>query len=728
MNENPFVPAFLSSLSFATGLAGVTYLKALALRNGFKISCRDSIKGETIRLQCHRGSRNGGKSKTTKTDCPFALKLRKHEAKFVLMPQCNLEHNHELLPSGRERLPDDVESCVRSMLAVGISRPLILAFIRERTGRFLSRQELSTLFEAECVQAIGTETADLIAQVEAEGGMCYVFDFPDGDDVVRAAVFTLTAIEAANLEKFGDVLFLDGTAIRNVMGWTTVPVTLIDDSKEILSGGLLFTAFEREEIYIWFLQTLHGILVDRLRTIFTDEDSALLPAIVRLQVEHPEIAHRLCGFHKRRNFEARVRAVTRDAHVSTEAIKLFDEFIYGKRQEIVEQATEQLRKLIPELVDYIDSELQPYLSHLTEAFRGEALTLGYHSTGVSESSNHMLLRNLPVATHTLADIRAGFSRAHQIKAATSVERIGRQFHIVHFLERDFGIKLHRPICHWIDRLVAQSKLWQTQRSSDFGLYEARHGDNVWLLRYDGETSPQCQCNEASATALPCPHMITLFRDIGGCKCFPVQMIAPRWIPNFDQITMPTLPTLQIQEHDQILKALSNVSSDSEQEERRGMEAPAEDFQFPGPFAGRNETASDRYRRVLHIGKEIAQKASRNEERYNGIVEDLRQIRDSLSEAVTGEIRDAVGKPRGRPRARGHSHPDPAARKHCPLCDSASHHILDCRYYAIFRSEQEKFSTASQSKIHCKLCHHAGHRKDTCPVLRISREKIREESN
>jgi hypothetical protein len=59
------------------------------------------------------------------------------------------------------------------------------------------------------------------------------------------------------------------------MGWTTVPVTLVDDSKEILSGGFLFTAFEREEMYLWFLQTLQGILVDHLRMIFTDDDSAL---------------------------------------------------------------------------------------------------------------------------------------------------------------------------------------------------------------------------------------------------------------------------------------------------------------------------------------------------------------------------------------------------------------------------------------------------------------------
>jgi hypothetical protein len=233
------------------------------------------------------------------------------------MEQSTLEHNHPLLQNGHERLLDDVESYARSMSAVGIPRSLILAFLQERTGRFLSRQELSSLFEAESVDVMGTETADLIAYVEAEGRMCYICEFPDGDDFVRAAVFTISAIEATNLNRFDDVLFLDSTAIRNAMGWTMVPVTLVDDSKEILSGGLSFTAFEREETYIWFLRTLHGILVDPLRTVFTDEDSALLSAVVHLRVEHPGIAHQLCMFHKRR---VRTRSrVRRDARWNRES-------------------------------------------------------------------------------------------------------------------------------------------------------------------------------------------------------------------------------------------------------------------------------------------------------------------------------------------------------------------------------------------------------------------------
>jgi hypothetical protein len=208
------------------------------------------------------------------------------------MEQCNLEHNHEMLTNRPEALPDDIASTVRAMLSVGVPKALVLAFVHETTGRCLSRQELSSGFGAESVPVLRVESAELIANVEADGGICHVYDLPDGDDFARADVFTLTQEESMNLTRFGDVLFLDGTAIRNAMGWATVPVTLVDDCKEIISGGLLFTAFEREEIYVWFLATLSRILEDKRRTIFSDEDSALGPAVVHLRLDRPEIAHR----------------------------------------------------------------------------------------------------------------------------------------------------------------------------------------------------------------------------------------------------------------------------------------------------------------------------------------------------------------------------------------------------------------------------------------------------
>jgi hypothetical protein len=55
-----FTNEFGSSLRFADGQSGISYLKALALQNGLKLSARDSNKGDRIRLHCHRTSPGEG--------------------------------------------------------------------------------------------------------------------------------------------------------------------------------------------------------------------------------------------------------------------------------------------------------------------------------------------------------------------------------------------------------------------------------------------------------------------------------------------------------------------------------------------------------------------------------------------------------------------------------------------------------------------------------------------
>jgi hypothetical protein len=94
---------------------------------------------------------------------------------------------------------------------------------------------------------------------------------------------------------------------------------------------------EGEDFYAWLVKTRHAILRDKPRMTFTDQDSPLAHPIVRLPVDHPEIAHRRYLFHERRNVQARVHPVTRDAHVSTKEGKEFNEFMDGKTEDIAEQ-------------------------------------------------------------------------------------------------------------------------------------------------------------------------------------------------------------------------------------------------------------------------------------------------------------------------------------------------------------------------------------------------------
>jgi hypothetical protein len=71
-----FTGADLSTLQIKQGTRAVTHLQALALQSGFKLSARDPISSKVPRLDGRRSECSKGHNNTTKTNCPFHLKLR----------------------------------------------------------------------------------------------------------------------------------------------------------------------------------------------------------------------------------------------------------------------------------------------------------------------------------------------------------------------------------------------------------------------------------------------------------------------------------------------------------------------------------------------------------------------------------------------------------------------------------------------------------------------------
>jgi hypothetical protein len=98
----------------------------------------------------------------------------------------------------------------------------------------------------DAISPMATETEHLIAHVAEDDGMSQVFPINNEQD----PVLTITPFKNENLRHFGHILFLDGTVIPNSLRRTTLPLTLVNESKQITSGGLLFTAFEAQKALI----------------------------------------------------------------------------------------------------------------------------------------------------------------------------------------------------------------------------------------------------------------------------------------------------------------------------------------------------------------------------------------------------------------------------------------------------------------------------------------------
>jgi hypothetical protein len=393
---------------------------------------------------------------------------------------------------------------------------------------------------------------------------------------------------------------------------------LVDEEKVLISGGLLFAAYEREEMFAWLLESLQEIVDPLPRTIFTDEDSAIVPVMTHFRTTlRPDVAHHICVFHKKVNFMRRVNLTRATAVAREEAANLFDEMCAMRPQGQAIAAIDKIRDLLPGISGYLDAEVVPMLSFFSDVFRGDAFTLGYHAISIAESANHMIKRYLPPHIHDLTEIRDCYTRSHQVKALGTKHRTERQFYREHFLRTLVHAPVSRVACDLIDARVHESRQWHVIRSlRNADEFEATaENENRWIIRTDAP-EPRCECNDTSGTGLPCPHIIALYSQFTE-QLFPIALIAGRCLPGVPKNHIPCLPILTLEEMDDFRKHIAGDGLE-EEEETVGIRAqegedPHEREDYGADDHGQSILAADqqrgRYLRLLYLGKQIAQKGA-----------------------------------------------------------------------------------------------------------------------
>jgi hypothetical protein len=124
---------------------------------------------------------------------------------------------------------------VADLVKVGVEKTCIQDYVFLRTGSVLSPFQLAAI-DSEALQiALDTVTSFPLEYMQ-DKGECQLFELLMDKEQKRAAILTITNEERQNLARFGDVVFLDGTVVRNPLGWTTYQITLVDDEKGLMSG------------------------------------------------------------------------------------------------------------------------------------------------------------------------------------------------------------------------------------------------------------------------------------------------------------------------------------------------------------------------------------------------------------------------------------------------------------------------------------------------------------
>jgi hypothetical protein len=119
----------------------------------------------------------------------------------------------------------------------------IVDYIYLRTGCLFSRFQLAALDLGDLRLALGMETDGLLEYMQDKRD-CWAFKIEANSEMKQAGILTVTMEERRHLECFSDVVFFAGKAAHNSLDWMTDPISLVNDTKGLISGALLLTASE----------------------------------------------------------------------------------------------------------------------------------------------------------------------------------------------------------------------------------------------------------------------------------------------------------------------------------------------------------------------------------------------------------------------------------------------------------------------------------------------------
>ena len=771
----------LSGLTFDSIVSALRHLQVEAMKRGWEIGMNESKKSTYATFYCLKGGRQRG-DKSNKTGCEWKLSMGPRDDGKVVVLKSHLQHNHELTPDKYSlfTLGEDKQDLVRKMAHCGIDPTHIQRFLYEIGEKEVTADQIRRLKGRDVSLGI-PETEELANYMREVNGVFRRMETRQGDRIFVHAVFTAAPFELENLKKFGQVIWLDGTQRQNRLQWEIIPVTVIDQFKRIRSAGVFFVSRSDQEVIRWILEVLlnNKDLLQILRTIITDEDSAFIPAfdtvMRRLNKDRPDgnqitIHHVLCAFHKEQNYIRKLQKAGLTAVQRETAKDLFKIVCYSPHKKACEKALEDIIALSPKLASYVRKHVKPVLDKFARSHLGHVFTKGYNTTSPAESHNNMIKRAMiDGRRYSLKQMRIDITFAHRNAELSFRDKIASAFRSDHFSQTQGKMVLSPKIIRDIDATIAQAKelVW-----SKDGVFHPDCPDYAYRVVM-GRDGPVCDCGKVSHAGLVCAHILLALKELGQdmINNFPFPLISPHWVIRAaEDVIIPVNKDGQIEndaEEGEEPTVTGDVFPDGN---------PLEDTTTTDQTFGERDVITfltdkdrfqhqkERYLDLFHIGKTIASLGSRNLELSTRIRTDLQGMLNTLlqiPETTAGasqvpsedeaegdaesdrgdgdrdqtegqeeernlevvEVHDCVQRRRGRPRKEltvaemFHSY------RTCILC-GARHQITSCSQYEKFASAvaHNREEVDDQGRRRCGICCSIGHTRRKCPWLHTNNAK------
>jgi hypothetical protein len=753
-----FTNESLNRMRFRTPQAGVSFLKALARRHGFKLCVRDGIEKPYFRLYCSFGDHSKGKTSTKKNGCPFQLWISRRrnpatqEDFYVVGPSRNLTHTCEPIVIPEPVLQEEVEKSIASLKKIGVAPFLICEYIAERLDVPITVEDVDRVpvdfNSGNCLQQTDS-LEQFMHDTYGSKNLPYSFETysiaSENDTRLRVAAFVQTPDERAHIERYGDVIMLDGTQMDQLtLRWDVFPVTLIDCNKQVICGGVFFLGLQTVPVFLWVLEVLYNCCGLIWKTLLTDEDSALMAAVPQFcSMGNRDIVHRTCVFHKRRNFIKQINARGYMPQLRRELIGMVQIICCGEDADEVEETLDRMEEMAPDLATYLNNNVRPALGRFAACTRSSAFTLGYLATSPAESANAMMHGKIPRRRMELAELSQAISCAFAMKRSEALGqktipvKMGK---VLNPLKNYIAPKILQKLV----RYIRASINFVTDGQGDCLLVRTRSRDSEAAKERCYEvTDRDCQCGIPASAGLPCPHLICAYRELEN-GAFPAFLINRRWLtqepgPAFDHIDVDWGRVIEKMEKE------ANGQDDGGMELQGEVPDPDVDFALEDeiPEIGRRRSASnvpsfpppssdhDRYNALMTTCKEIVRLASRDPELFTYVDGELQMLLEGLADlGVSGDVteidRPATTK-RGRPRNKGFSKPGRPAKAQCILC-KGHHKWNDCPHARFLRDEMERGQHAGTGRRRsagsgCEFCGGGCVDPKRCPSVLAARNAI-----
>lgn len=619
-------------------------IRGAACYAGFRAYIKRGAAGMYCKLYCEYGclqSKASQEKKTRKCDCPFFVNIGLTKKGYHITSY-NLRHAIHEFSQGTailNSIPSDLWNFISDMVASKISPKSIARALRLSTGHDFTPEEVQRNFRGMYHDKRTEIVDDLVRATVFPGGMAQeLFVGP-----LRQAVLSVR-VEQKPLLEFADVIFLDATKVATKLGWSMIPLIVVNSDMRLRCMGVAFTAYETSNFYEWLFYELGRIdeISKLLRTVVTDEDSALVNSMPKVQERWESnfgrrIEHVICAWHKSVSFGKRL--VSLDKRMRDQLSAAWARMCYARSRRISDMALAEMKELVPAdsaLMKYILECVEPMLDRFAVSHLSHVFTAGYNTSSLSESSNSRYKRALTGGNHTLTEISDII-----VEVDAAADKRQREEDLLsggkESVSRDvFGIEARSAIQKRLDRSITKALGMRVTvgEQGDFLVTDPLHARDIYIVQED-----VCSCHYCEMAGLPCAHLIAVYMirhmEDGLLPPFPYTMMHSRYRWELRSQNGERISELGRQIGKEEGVRGRELEGSSEEEDDRERQGPT--------------SSSQRFQSLKRIIMPIISQASENGETAARLEEALRGLAEGFGREGVRDVVVTQGK--GRPKNR-----------------------------------------------------------------------------